>query len=152
MSRKDRGQLVAGIDVGASTTKGVILEKMKIKHNFSLETSNGRSSAAQVMKTLLARNDDGSVVQRVAVSGCYSRLIDKVLLSIPVQKVDEITATGVGGLFLSCRRQALIVSVGTGTAIISARDCGKDVNHVGGTGVGGGTVMGLAKRMLGVNA
>ena len=151
MSRKDRGQLVAGIDVGASTTKGVILEKMKIKHNFSLETSNGRSSAAQVMKTLLARNDDGSVVQRVAVSGCYSRLIDKVLLSIPVQKVDEITATGVGGLFLSCRRQALIVSVGTGTAIISARDCGKDVNHVGGTGVGGGTVMGLAKRMLGVN-
>ncbi len=151
MPRRDRGQLVAGVDVGASTTKGVILEKMKIKQKCFIETSSGKSSAKQVMKTLLDRNDDGSVVQRVAVSGCYSHLIGNELLGMPVQKVDEIAATGIGGLFQSCRRQALIVSVGTGTAVISASDCGRDIRHVGGTGVGGGTVMGLAKRMLGVN-
>jgi len=151
MSRRDRGPLLVGIDIGASTTKGVVLEKMKIKYKFYLKTSNGRSTAAQVMKTLLTQIDNDSTVQRVAVTGCYSRLIGKELLSIPVKKVDEITATGIGGLFMSSKRQALIVSVGTGTAIISALDCGRDIRHVGGTGVGGGTVMGLAKRMLGVN-
>ena len=151
MSREDRGQLVAGIDVGASTTKGVILGKTGIMHKCFIETSNGKSSAMRVFKILLSHIDDVSVIQRVAVSGCYSRMIGKTLLGVPAQKVDEITATGIGGLLLSGKRQALIVSVGTGTAIIAALDGGKKLNHVGGTGVGGGTVMGLASKMLGIN-
>jgi type II pantothenate kinase len=151
MSREDRGQLVAGIDVGASTTKGVILGKSGIMHKCFIETSNGKSSAMRVFRILLSHIDDVSVIQRVAVSGCYSRMIGKTLLGVPVQKVDEIMATGIGGLLLSGKRQALIVSVGTGTAIIAALDGGKKLNHVGGTGVGGGTVMGLASKMLGIN-
>jgi type II pantothenate kinase len=105
----------------------------------------------RVFRILLSHIDDVSVIQRVAVSGCYSRMIGKTLLGVPVQKVDEIMATGIGGLLLSGKRQALIVSVGTGTAIIAALDGGKKLNHVGGTGVGGGTVMGLASKMLGIN-
>jgi type II pantothenate kinase len=151
MSREDRGQLVAGIDVGASTTKGVILGKTGIMHKCFIETSNGKSSAMRVFKILLSLIDDVSVVKKVAVSGCYSRMIGKTLLGVPAQKVDEIAATGIGGLLLSGKRQALIVSVGTGTAIIAALDGGKKLNHVGGTGVGGGTVMGLASKMLGIN-
>ncbi len=151
MSREDRGQLFAGIDVGASTTKGVILGKTGITHKCFMDTSNGKSSAEQVFKILLSRIDDIFSIQKVAISGCYSRMIGETLLGVPVQKVDEIAATGVGGLLLSDKRQALIVSVGTGTAIIAARDGGKKLNHVGGTGVGGGTVMGLASKMLGIN-
>jgi type II pantothenate kinase len=151
MSREDPDQLVAGIDVGASTTKGVILGKSGIMHQCLIETLNDKSSIMRIFKILLSRVDDDSTIKKVAVSGGNSRKVEKEFFGIPVQKVDEIAATGIGGLFLSGKRQALIVSVGTGTAIIAARNRGKTMTHVGGTGVGGGTVMGLAKRMLGIN-
>jgi type II pantothenate kinase len=44
---------------------------------------------------------------------------------------------------------ALVVSLGTGTAIVSVT--GDKIEHFGGTGVGGGTLLGLAKHMLGVS-
>ena len=45
--------------------------------------------------------------------------------------------------------RALVVSLGTGTAIVSVN--GDKIDHVSGTGVGGGTLLGLAKHMLGVS-
>ena len=151
MSREDHTRLIAGIDVGASTTKGVILGKSGIKYQNFIETLDAKSSAVQILKILLSKVDNASAIKKVAVSGGDSRMIEKEFLGLPFQKVDEIAATGVGGLFLSNKSQALIVSVGTGTAIIAARDDGKRINHVGGTGVGGGTVMGLARKILGIN-
>lgn len=65
-----------------------------------------------------------------------------------MRKVDEIKAIGVGGLALSGKREGLVVSMGTGTALVVAREGGKMVFHVGGTGVGGGTLLGLSARML----
>jgi type II pantothenate kinase len=146
-----RIQSVAGIDVGASTTKGVILGKSGIMYQCLIETSDAKSSAARVLEILLSKVDDSSTIRTVAVSGGGSQMIGKQLFGIPVQRVDEIKANGLGGFFLSRKRQGLIVSVGTGTAVVAAYDGGERVNHLGGTGVGGGTVMGLARRMLGIN-
>jgi len=42
----------------------------------------------------------------------------------------------------------VVASMGTGTAFVIAR--GRDVRHLGGSGVGGGTLLGLANRMLNV--
>jgi type II pantothenate kinase len=39
--------------------------------------------------------------------------------------------------------------MGTGTAIVHARE-GGEIRYLGGTGVGGGTLVGLAKRLLGI--
>ena len=44
-------------------------------------------------------------------------------------------------------KKAVVVSLGTGTAIVKA-DGGK-TTHLGGTGVGGGTLLGLSKCILG---
>jgi type II pantothenate kinase len=148
---EDHLQLVAGIDVGASTTKGVILEKSRMAHQYFIETSDAKSSATRVLEILLSKVGGASAIRTVAVSGGGSRMIGKELLGIPVRRVDEIRANGLGGLFLSGKRQGLIVSIGTGTAIIAAYNDGKRVKHMGGTGVGGGTIMGLARRMLGIN-
>ncbi|MDR0998977.1 MAG: pantothenate kinase, partial [Treponema sp.] len=60
---------------------------------------------------------------------------------------------GTGGIFLAetCGVKSkgdsiIIANVGTGTAIIQA---GKDgIVHLGGSGVGGGTIQGLAKKLL----
>jgi type II pantothenate kinase len=148
---KDQNVLIAGIDVGVSATKGVILGKSGIIDKFLMEPSNMESLAAQVLRVLLSRTDDASAIKTVAVSGGGSRMIGKNLCGISVRKVDEIKANGLGGLFLSGKRQGLIVCVGTGTSIVAAYKNGKKINHVGGTGVGGGTVMGLARRILGIN-
>jgi type II pantothenate kinase len=60
--------------------------------------------------------------------------------------VDEIRAIGIGGMFLAGRENIIITNIGTGTAII---DAGKEnISHLGGSGVGGGTILGLAKKLL----
>ena len=43
---------------------------------------------------------------------------------------------------------AVVVSMGTGTEFVSASE--KGVSHIGGTGIGGGTLLGLASRMFNV--
>lgn len=61
-------------------------------------------------------------------------------------KMEEFQAIGYGGLKLSGLTDALVVSMGTGTAYVRA---GKDgMKHIGGSGVGGGTLMGLASRLV----
>ena len=46
--------------------------------------------------------------------------------------------------------EAIIVSLGTGTALVHAKN-GHAPEYLGGTGVGGGTLVGLSKKILGVN-
>jgi type II pantothenate kinase len=53
---------------------------------------------------------------------------------------------GLGGLALAGLDEALVVSAGTGTAMVAAR--GREVHHVTGSAVGGGTLLGLAKLLL----
>jgi len=67
---------------------------------------------------------------------------------VPVHKVPEITAIGLGGSTLADKPEALVVSMGTGTAMVSVK--GSAIEHVSGTGVGGGTLLGLSKHLLNV--
>ena len=55
-------------------------------------------------------------------------------------------AIGIGGKYLSGKDQIIISNIGTGTAIIEVN--GNRIIHLGGTGVGGGTIIGLAKGLL----
>ncbi len=63
--------------------------------------------------------------------------------------MNEFSAIGIGGTSLAARKKALVVSLGTGTAIVSVT--GEKIEHVSGTGLGGGTLRGLSKHMLGVS-
>ena len=140
-----------GLDIGASTTKGVILEDSIVVHQCSIQTKDAASSASETLEALLAKIGDRNAISLVAVSGGGSRRIGDTFLGFPVRKVDEIQAIGLGGLLLAKKRKGLVVSIGTGTAMVVAQEGGKKICHVGGTGVGGGTLLGLSKRMLGVD-
>ena len=87
-------------------------------------------------------------IERIAATGAGARVLGDSLLGHPILKVNEFTAIGVGGTSLAGMEQALVVSLGTGTAIVSVTP-GK-IQHFSGTGVGGGTLLGLARHMLGV--
>jgi len=144
--------LIVGIDIGASTTKAAALEELHIEKLISVKTTEAITSASMALEkllTLMGRSPRD--VTTVAVSGGGARSVEETLLGIPVVKIDEIKAIGVGGLTLSRKSQALVVSMGTGTALVAAYEGGRRVVHIGGTGVGGGTLQGLSMRLLHTN-
>ena len=140
--------MIVGIDIGGSTTDAVVLENGGL-HVVTIEANDPVAAAAGALGKLIAefgiRLED---IERVAATGAGSRVLGDSLLGRPVLKVNEFTAIGVGGISLAGVDQALVVSLGTGTAIVSVTP-GK-IQHFSGTGVGGGTLLGLAKHMLGV--
>lgn len=92
--------------------------------------------------------DPGAVVS-IAVTGGRSRELPDDWHGVPVVKVAEPEAIGRGGLAIARVRRALVVSCGTGTAMVAAdRDLGS-YRHVTGTSVGGGTLLGLSQALLG---
>ncbi|HET7839369.1 MAG TPA: pantothenate kinase, partial [Rectinemataceae bacterium] len=88
-------------------------------------------------------------IDRLAVTGVGAAFLGRDVLGIEVVSVDEFRAIGLGGLRLSGEKKALVVSVGTGTAFVRAE--GRDIRHVGGSGVGGGTIIGLCSRLAGIS-
>jgi type II pantothenate kinase len=60
--------------------------------------------------------------------------------------VDEVRSIGRGGLAMAGVDHALVTSAGSGTAVVAAGPEG--ARHVTGTGVGGGTLIGLARMLL----
>ena len=63
--------------------------------------------------------------------------------------VPEAEAIGRGGLRLADREAALVVSCGTGTAMVAARSAAGEHRHASGTPVGGGTLRALGALLLG---
>jgi type II pantothenate kinase len=140
--------MIVGIDVGGSTTDAVLLSNGEIVV-VTIETGDPLAAAAGALGKLLS-TVGGSLadIKAVAVSGGGARCLDDQLFGVPIVKVPEIEAIGVGGSTLAEKSSALVASLGTGTALVSVRE--KIIEHVGGTGVGGGTLLGLARHLLGV--
>lgn len=88
-----------------------------------------------------------SAVRAIAITGGRHRRLPSLLGDTPIVHVDELTAIGRGGLIAAGVERALVMSMGTGTAMVAAGPEG--VWHLGGTAVGGGTVLGLARLLLG---
>mgnify|MGYP002337326080 CR=1 FL=1 len=65
-------------------------------------------------------------------------------------KVAEFPSVGTGGLALSGKEHAVVVSMGTGTSFLWANK-GQEVRHLIGSGVGGGTLAGLSSLTTGVH-
>ena len=87
-------------------------------------------------------------IDRVMCTGVGSSFLKDNIYGIPTETVQEFTAVGTGGLALSQQEKAVVVSMGTGTAFIWA-ETDKEVRHLCGSGVGGGTVAGLCSRLCG---
>ncbi|MFZ2636689.1 MAG: BadF/BadG/BcrA/BcrD ATPase family protein [Rectinemataceae bacterium] len=142
--------MIVGIDIGGTTTKIVGLGRDGTIAYATVKASDPVASAAGAIgKFLAVAGKKMSDIDRLAVTGVGSTFIDKDILGIKVEHVEEFQAVGLGGLELSGAKRALVVSVGTGTAIVHAE--GRLARHVGGSGVGGGTILGLGKALAGIS-
>jgi type II pantothenate kinase len=150
--------MIIGIDIGSTTTKAVALE---VEEAFSGVPEQGRgsirkiktramdaiTSATGALGKMIIENRIGMAeIKRIMITGAGASKIKDDLFGIPTRRVDEIRAIGVGGMFLAGKENIIIANIGTGTAIIEARKEG--IAHLGGSGVGGGTILGLAKKLL----
>jgi type II pantothenate kinase len=134
--------MILGIDFGISTTDVVLLDKCKLRKSFFIE-----SKSLPALKKALAKNKiDLDKIDKIAVTG--AKPSKRKLFGKPISIVSEVNAIGFGGAFLSKSKNCLVVSMGTGTCVVSFK--GIKAKHVGGTGVGGGTILGLSKRLVGI--
>jgi type II pantothenate kinase len=142
--------MIIGIDIGSTTTKAVSISGDRVLHRIKTRASDALSSAAGALGKMLVENDiNMAAIERIMITGAGASKIQNELFGIPTGKTDEIRCIGIGGMFLSGRDNIIITNIGTGTVIINAQ---KDrVSHLGGSGVGGGTVLGLAKKLLAVS-
>ncbi|MEM0359931.1 MAG: hypothetical protein QXK06_01160 [Candidatus Diapherotrites archaeon] len=134
--------MLLGIDLGASTTDFVLMEKHKVLKKKSIETV----SLEKLEIAIRALNWPLERVKSFCVTGGKSAKCKRILLGKPVKIICEINAIGAGGLFCAKKKKAIVVSLGTGTCIVNAS--GDQFEHCFGTGVGGGTLLGLSRQLL----
>jgi type II pantothenate kinase len=88
-------------------------------------------------------------VEWIVLTGVGASYLKEGMYDIPTRRVEEFLAIGLGGLALAGLNEAVIVSMGTGTALVKAK--GRDITHIGGSGVGGGTLTNLCERFAGAS-
>lgn len=148
-------KIVIGIDVGGSTTKIVGFdisgEENRLIEPIFVRATDPITSIYGAFGKFTDMNDlELSDIARVMITGAGSSYVTKNIYSLNCELIEEFRSIGLGGLYLSPFDRALIVSMGTGTALVYAED-GNEPKYLGGTGVGGGTLVGLSKQMLGMN-
>jgi len=136
--------MLLGVDLGASSTDFVLMKRRKILRKKSIPPI----SLKQLPRAIKETGFGSGELELIAVTGGKSASANREYLGVHARKVGEVRAIGAGGLFLSGKRKALVASLGTGTCIVSAG--GKSFRHCAGTGVSGGTLLGLSKRLLGI--
>jgi len=145
--------LIIGIDIGSTTTKAVSIKDGRI---FRCQTiclaplaraQDAVTAAAGALGKIVMENGINiKEIEKIKITGAGSSKIKDNIFDIPTGRVNEIEAIGIGGMFLSGVKNIIITNIGTGTVIIEAGDSG--INHFGGSGIGGGTMLGLAKKLL----
>ncbi len=139
---------VIGIDIGGSITKicafgeeGQLISPMSVRAGDPLASFYGAFG-----KFTQENGISLSEISHLRATGVGSSFVDSKTYGLPVECVSEFESVGRGGLYLSGLDDALVVSMGTGTAMVRATK--GSFRYLGGTGVGGGTLSGLAKQIL----
>ena len=150
---------VIGIDVGGTTTKIVGFRKddggarQLIEPQFVRATDPMTSIYGAFGKFTAQNGLELSDIDNILMTGAGSSVIERGIYNLKCTSVPEFSSSGIGGLYLSGLSEAIVVSMGTGTALVHAKKNGTkyDIKYLGGTGVGGGTLIGLSKCLIGVD-
>lgn len=140
--------MIIGIDIGSTTTKVAAIKPDNVIIRIKTKAVDAITSATGAFGKLIVENHFSlDSIEKINITGAGASRITNNLFGIKTNRIGEMTAIGTGGKYLSKKDKIIISNIGTGTAIIEVN--GKDINHLGGTGVGGGTIIGLSKKMLG---
>lgn len=140
--------IVIGIDVGISTTKivgidenGMVLSPIRIRATDPVTSLYGAFG-----KYLHDNGIQLCNVEQVMLTGVGSAYITNPVYGLPTAKADEFVADGLGARYETGLNRMMVVSLGTGTSIVKCD--GDNIDHIGGIGIGGGTLQGLSRLIL----
>ena len=136
---------IIGIDIGSSTVKLIEYKNNEINAKEISESKNYE----QVLDEFIINNKITNI-DKIVTTGISAKNINLNKYKVPVEKIEEFIAIGTGGLYLSKKDKAIIASVGTGTALIRAEN--DNFKHLGGTGVGAGTLCNLSNKFAKTNS
>lgn len=139
---------IIGIDAGTSNVKIIAMDKEgKISNKMFLH----KMEIIKALEKFLEQSEiNENEISKIVITGIGQTEINENIHGIETIKIDEFKAVGTGATFSTNLKEALIISIGTGTAFVRA-DNGK-YTHIGGTGIGGGTLINLCKRFAGINS
>ena len=145
-------EVILGIDIGGSTTKivglrtdGSVISMLRVRAEDQVTSLYG-ALGNYLTSNGLSLGD----VRRVVLTGVGASYVDGDVFGLPTCRVDEFQASGAGALALSGQDSGVVVTMGTGTAFLWA-EAGKQVQHLCGAGIGGGTLSGLSELITGVH-
>ena len=141
-------KIVIGIDVGISTTKivgidskGMVVSPLRIKATDPITSLYG--AFGKYLHDNKIRLEE---VEHVMLTGVGAAYIEENIYGLPTTKADEFVADGLGAKYESKLDRMIVVSMGTGTSLVKCD--GDDISHIGGIGIGGGTLTGLSRLLL----
>ena len=123
-------KIVVGIDVGGSTTKivGFTLDSVAMISPMYVKAGDPVASVYGAFGKFTSENGIAiNDIERVMITGVGSSFIGENIYGIPTDHVTEFTCIGLGGLYLSGLDEAVVISMGTGTATVHA-SIDKNVN------------------------
>ena len=139
--------IIIGIDVGISTTKIVGLLDGKPSAPIRITAADPITSLYGAFgKYLHDNNIQLSDVEHVMLTGVGAGYVKNDVYGVATSRCDEFVADALGARYESKLDHVIVVSMGTGTSFVMAD--GDAISHIGGIGIGGGTLQGLSRVML----
>lgn len=139
---------VIGIDLGSSIIKIIETDE---KGEILNKLITDKKDVNEVINIFIEKfNIDIKNISKFVLTGVGASEIKENILEMPTIHIDEFSAIGEGGTYLSKKEDILVVSVGTGTAFVKCKN--KVYEHIGGTGIGGGTLFNLAKKIAEIDS
>lgn len=140
--------IVVGIDIGGSTTKIAGFDGDKMLTPVQISANNPIASLFGAFGKFLYDNGlELKDIAQVNLTGVGSAMVEQPIYGLPTYVVDEFSANGIGGgYFAGDADEFMVVSMGTGTSFVGVKN--KVPMHMGGIGIGGGTIIGLSKLIL----
>ena len=132
---------IIGIDLGSTMTKVVQIKNNNLTNK---EIYSEKNVEKVIEKFINDNNIDLTEIEEFVITGVGASKIKKNIYNKPTKIVNEFEAIA------NCvDKNCLITSIGTGTAFILKN--GEDAVHLGGSGLGGGTLINLAKKLTNID-
>ncbi len=147
---REIAECAVAIDFGASNTDVAAVVEGQLR--VWTQKTQGKPDVRRVKSLTALAGIEFARFSTIAVTGGHHQALPEQIDGVAVYKVGELAAIARGGQALATGTISLsevpllVVSAGSGTAMVAAD--GHVYTHITGTGVGGGTMLGLGRLLL----